>query len=186
VAASHRRLVFAFGILAALILSRLLSAFWEGYNAEQDHPLPNALFLVASLLIAFLAFPRQPALARQVDEKSPVKAVEYLKTNHLSGPMLNEYVYGGYLIWAAPEYPVFVDGRADVFEQTGVLAEFGRWATLQTDPRQLLDNYKINFCLLARKSPMAFVLPFLPGWAVIYSDSNSIIFMRIAATPEPK
>ena len=32
--------------------------------------------------------------------------------------MLNEYVYGGYLIWAAPENPVFVDGRADIFEWT--------------------------------------------------------------------
>jgi hypothetical protein len=29
---------------------------------------------------------------------------------------LNGYIFGGYLIWAAAEDPVFVDGRADVFE----------------------------------------------------------------------
>jgi len=182
----HRRLVFVFGILAAPILSRLLSTFWERYNPEQDHPLPNGVFLAASLLIAFLAFPDQQALARQVEEKSPVKAVEFLKVHHLSGTMLNEYVYGGYLIWAAPEYPVFVDGRSDVFEQTGILAQFGRWATLQADPRQLLDQYKINFCLLARNSPMAFVLPLLHDWTVIYSDDHSIIAVRNGATSEPK
>ena len=27
------------------------------------------------------------------------------------------------LMWAAPEYPVFIDGRTDVFEWTGVLRD---------------------------------------------------------------
>jgi hypothetical protein len=182
-AASHQRMVFVFGILAAPILSRMLSTSWDNYNPEQDRPLPNAIFLAASLLIAFLAFPNRQNLTRQVDEHSPVKAVEFIQTHHLSGPMLNEYVYGGYLIWAAPEHPVFVDGRGDVFEQTGVLGEFGRWASLQSDPTQLLDKYKINFCLLTRQSPMAFVLPLLPDWKAVYSDNNSVIFMRVSASP---
>jgi hypothetical protein len=180
-AASHQRMVFVFGILAAPILSRLLSTAWDNYNPEQDRPLTNAVFLAASLLVAFLAFPNQRALARQVDEKSPVKAVEFIKAHHLSGPVLNDYGYGGYLIWAAPEYPVFIDGRGDVFEQTGVLGEFGRWATLQIDPKNLLDKYKINFCLLTPNSPMAFVLPLLPDWKAIYSDNNSVIFIRVPA-----
>jgi hypothetical protein len=181
-AASHQRMVFVFGILAAPVLSRLLSTSWEGYNAEHDRPLANAAFLVTSLLIAFLAFPNRQNLTRQINENSPVKAVEFIKAHHLSGPMLNEYVYGGYLIWAAPENPVFVDGRADVFEQTGVLAEFGRWATLQSDPKQLLDKYKIDFCLLARSSPMVVVLPLLHDWTAVYSDDNSIIFVRRRVT----
>jgi len=95
-----------------------------------------------------------------------------------AGRMLNEYVYGGYLIWAAPEHPVFVDGRGDIFEATGVLGEFGNWATLQSDPKLLLDKYRIDFCLLARHSPMVTVLPLLHDWTAIYSDDNSVIFMR--------
>jgi hypothetical protein len=185
-ASGHRRLVFVFGILVGPILSRMLSTFWEGYNAEQDRPLPNAVFLAGSLLVAFLAFPNPGNLTRQVDENSPAKAVEFIKTHQLSGPMLNEYVYGGYLIWAAPEYPVFVDGRADVFEQTGVLAEFGRWATLQADPRELLDKYRVNLCLLTPKSPMAFVLPLLHNWTTAYSDNNSVIFVRSKPTSDLK
>jgi hypothetical protein len=185
-AASHQRMLFVFGILAAPVLSRLLSTSWEGYNPEQDRPLPNAVLLAASLLVALWAFPHRQALAKQVEEQSPVKAVEFIKTHHLSGRMLNEYVYGGYLIWAAPEHPVFVDGRADVFEQTGVLAEFARWATLQSDPKQLLDKYKIDFCLLARSSPMVVVLPLLHDWTTVYSDDNSIIFVRSDPTSEPQ
>jgi hypothetical protein len=176
-ALSHRRMLFVFGILAAPVLSRMLSDLWEGYDAEHDRPLLNAAFIVCSLLVAVWAFPGQHALAAQVEQTSPVKAVAFLKTHRISGRMLNDYVYGGYLIWEAPEYPVFVDGRADVFEWTGVLADYGRWATLESDPHGLLDKYKIDFCLISRNAPMARVLP-LMGWNLIYSDNLSVIFSR--------
>lgn len=177
-AAGHRRMLFAFGILAAPVLSRLLSTSWEGYDQEQDRALPNVVFIAASVMTILWAFPDQQMLAKQVEERSPVKAVEFIRSHHLYGRILNEYVYGGYLIWAAAEHPVFVDGRADVFEQTGVLGEFGDWATLQSDPNKLLDKYGIDFCLLTRKSPMTFVLPLLHNWTAIYSDDNSVIFIR--------
>jgi hypothetical protein len=175
-AASHVRMLFVFGILAAPVLSRQLSTAWDGYNAEKDRPLPNAVFIAASLLVVFLAFPNRQNLATQVEEQSPVKAVEFIKTHHLSGPMLNEWVYGGYLIWAVPEHPVFIDGRGDGFDVT----EFGNWAQLQSNPHTLLDKYGIRFCLLARRSPMVSVLPLLPGWKIVYSDNLSVIVARSA------
>ncbi len=181
-AVSHRRMMFVFGILVAPVLSRLLATLWDGHDAEQDHPIINAVFIAASLVVAFLAFPNRQNLLRQVNVGNPVKAVEFIKAHHLSGRMLNDYGYGGYLIWAAPEYPVFVDGRADVFEWTGVLEEFGRWATLQSDPNTLLNKYGIEFCLLGRQSPMAHVLPVMQGWKAIYTGNNSIIFERTAAS----
>jgi hypothetical protein len=183
-AASHERMIFVFGILAAPILSRSLSNSWDNYNREHDRHLPNTALLALSLIVAFRAFPDSHNLTRQVGEQSPEQAVEFMKAHHFSGRMLNEYVYGGYLIWAAPEYPVFVDGRSDVFEWTGVLGEFGRWATLQSDPNTLLDNYRIDFCLLARRSPTVRFLPLLRNWKAIYSDNSSVIFMRtVTRTP---
>ena len=174
-AVSHQRLVFVFGILAAPVLSRLLSDFWDGYRQDKDLPLPNAILIAASLLIAFRLFPTQATLAQQVEQASPVKAVDFIKTNHLSGRMLNEYVYGGYLIWAAPD-PVFIDGRADVFEWTGVLADFMQWETFQSNPNVLLEKYEIDFCLLARSSPMVTVMSLLKDWKIAYKDNNSVIF----------
>jgi hypothetical protein len=180
-AVSHERMLFVFGILAAPVLSRMLSTSWENYDAAQDRPWPNAAMLAFSLLIGFLAFPGRQNLTRQVEESNPVKAVDFIKSHHLSGPMLNEYVYGGYLIWAAPEYPVFVDGRADVYEWAGVLGDYGSWATLQSDPNSLLDMYGINFCLLTSESPMTHVMPLLHHWKKVYSDGSSVIFVRTAA-----
>ncbi len=181
-AASHERMLFVFGILAAPILSRLLATSWEGYDPEHDSPWANAVFLAASLSICFWAFPSRQEMANQLDQQSPVKAVEFMKSHHLSGHMLNEYIFGGYLIWAAPEEPVFVDGRGDVFEWTGVLEEYGNWATLKTDPTVLLDKYRIDFCLLTMQSPMVRVLRLLHDWNLVYSDNTSVIFMRTAKT----
>jgi hypothetical protein len=177
-AGSHDRMVFVFGILAAPVLSRMLSTSWDGYDPETDRIWPNAVLIAISLLVAFLAFPGAGNLAAQTEEKSPVGAVNFIKTHHLSGPMLNDYTDGGYLIWAMPEHPVFVDGRAEVFEWAGVLQEFGSWATLQTNPNTLLDKYGIQFCLLDANAPMAYVLPLMHNWKPVYSDNKSVIFVR--------
>jgi hypothetical protein len=177
-AVSHMRMLFLFGMLAAPVLSRLLADSWEGYDAKSDRIWPNAVMIGASLLAIFLAFPSSRSLAEQVENQSPQKAVAFIRANHLSGPMLNDYASGGYLIWAAPEHPVFIDGRTDIYEWSGVLGEFGAWATLQSDPNALLQKYKISFCLLNRQAPMARIFPLLHDWKMAYEDNNSVIFVR--------
>ena len=99
-------LVFVFGIVAAPILCRMLSALWPAYAPEQDHPWANALLLGLSVVMIYAAFPSRADLAVQVERQSPVGAVEYIHSHHLTGAMLNEYVFGGYMIWAAPDHPV--------------------------------------------------------------------------------
>jgi hypothetical protein len=177
-AVSHQRMTFVFGILAAPLVTRLCAEAWGASASERDHPVANAALIVASLLLAIAAFPQRAALMKQVEDHNPVKAVEFINAHPLSGHMLNDWIYGGYLIWAAPAHPVFIDGRGDVFEWTGVMSDFGNWATLREDPRILLDKYSIDFCLLSRGSPMSHVLPLLPGWRPAYSDDTAIVFVH--------
>jgi hypothetical protein len=180
-AGSHDRMLFVFGILAAPVLSRMLATSWDNYDPETDRIWPNAVMLALSLLVVFLAFPSAANLAAQAEEKSPAGAVRFIRSHHLTGPMLNDYTDGGYLIWAMPEHPVFIDGRGDVYEWTGVLQEFGSWATLQADPNTLLDKYNVQFCLLEVDAPMAYVLPLMHNWKSVYSDNKSVIFVRVPA-----
>jgi hypothetical protein len=178
---SHMRTLFAFGILAAPVLCRQIAGFWDGYERDKDPHWLNALMMGASLVVMFLAFPSTQGLQAQVEANSPVGAVGYIEGHHLAGPMLNDYTDGGYLIWASPEYPVFIDGRGNPYEDSGVLVEYGKWATLQADPQILLRKYGINFCLLGPDSPTIQVLNLLPGWEKVYSDGNSVIFLRRSA-----
>jgi len=176
-AVRHERMVFVFGILAAPVFCRLLAGAWHRYEADRDTVLPNfvALALLAPTIV--LAFPTPRSLAQQVREGNPVKAVEFLKRSRLPGRMLNDYVYGGYLIWAVPERKVFIDGRGDVFEWAGVFADYSNLIMLQ-EPQSVLQKYHIDFCLLVRDQPVARVLALLPGWRRIYSDKTSVIFAK--------
>jgi hypothetical protein len=176
-AASHVRMLFVFGILSAPILSRLIATSWSGYDARRDHPVANATLITLAMAVAFLAFPKHQNLEAQVERRSPVKALEFIRAHNINGPMLNEWLFGGYLMWAAPEYPVFIDGRGDVF-WPGVGEEFAKWAQLQSNPNTLLDKYRIGFCLLGRDSQMIAILRLLPGWKEVYSDDVAVVFVR--------
>jgi hypothetical protein len=171
-------MVFVFGILAAPVLCRLLATAWDQYESDRDRPGVNAVMLGLAALAVILGFPSPRRLEQQVNNNDPTKAVEFLKKAAISGRMLNEYVYGGYLIWADPSHKVFIDGRADVYEPAGVLADYARFVGLKEDPKSILDKYRIDFCLLARDEPVARVLPMIPSWKEIYSDRQSVIFAR--------
>jgi hypothetical protein len=177
-AVGHIRMLIVFGILVAPILSRQLTNVWENYEPAKDRILPNAIVVALSLAAVVVAFPSKRNLEEQVAAISPVKALDYIRTHKLTGPMLNDYTYGGYLIWAAPEYPVMIDGRTDLYEWSGFLSGYGRWATMQEDPNLLLQKYKVNFCLLSTQSQMINVLPLLPDWKLVYSDDNARVFVR--------
>jgi hypothetical protein len=175
-AVRHSRMLFVFGVLVAPVLCRLLSNACDQYESSRDRMAPNAIMMLIAVGVIVLAFPNASALDLEVKKNNPVKAVEFIRRTGLSGRMLNDYGYGGYLIWALPEHKVFMDGRADVYEWTGVMDEFAAWAMLQTDPKVLLEKYQIGFCLISRTAPMSYVLPYLPGWKLIYSDELSVIF----------
>jgi hypothetical protein len=174
----HQRMLFVFGLLVAPFLCRLLADTWDNYDSRRDLPVANALMMALFVYGIYWGFPAQAALEEQVSKGNPSRAVAYLRSSGVSGNMLNEYVFGGYLIWAAPEHKVFIDGRSDVYEWTGVLREFGDWATLQANPKELLDKYHVAFCLLSATSPMARVIPLIPGWTQVYSDDQAVVFTR--------
>lgn len=178
----HERLLFVFGIVNMPILCRLLASAWDGYEPSRDSKTLNATMIALAAIPVLLGFPSRRDLVAQIEKQNPVKGLDFINRAGLSGRMLNEYVYGGYLIWAAPNRKVFVDGRADVFEWTGVLDDYTKWISLQTDPKDILEKYNIDFCLLSQASPMARVVRLLPGWKSVYSDQMSLVFVRSAAS----
>lgn len=176
-AMQHARMVFIFGMVAAPLIAHLFGRECRE-DSRREHPILNAILIVCCFAAIIRAFPSPTAIQEQIRKASPVEAVNFIKRTGLRGPMLNEYVFGGYLIWALPEQKVFIDGRADVFDWTGIFDEYRRWSLLEEDPKLLLDKRNIRFCLLSISSPLAQVIPYLPGWHRVYSDSAAVIFAR--------
>ncbi len=180
-ALQHMRMLFVFGILAAPMLCRLVKDDWDYYEVKTDKPAVNAVAIVVALAGCFVRFPSDEDLRGRIEAQNPVAAVAYMREQGIQGRVLNEYTWGGYLIWQAPEYKTFIDGRTDIFDYTGVLNEYIAFHRVLEDPKTLLEKYAVEYCLLNKDTPVVSVLGYLPNWKQIYTDDLAVIF---AKTPE--
>ena len=55
------------------------------------------------------------------------------------------------------------------------------FAKLALDPVPILEKYGVKTCLLAKGSPAAHALAYLPGWHEVYADERAVIFTQSAA-----
>ena len=98
--------------------------------------------------------------------------------------MYNTYDFGGYLILTrGPENKVFLDGRSELYEPGGVLADYLAIADVKPGALSTLDKYGFQSCLLQRDEGLATVLAALPGWQEVYEDETSILFVRRSDSP---
>ena len=96
--------------------------------------------------------------------------------------MFNEDTWGGFLIWSmGTRHQVFIDGRADIYEYSGVLTDYVRIISLDRRTPELLQTYHLKACLLHRGTPLGTYFEALPGWKRVYKDQISTIFARSEA-----
>jgi hypothetical protein len=124
-------------------------------------------------------FPSNAKLQENASHTFPIKAAAYLAQHSVPGPMFNNYGFGGYLIYSlAPEYKVFLDGRGDIYERGGVLADYLHIAYLKPGAFTVLQHYGIRSCLVERNEALATALGNSPDWKKIYSDDLSVLYVR--------
>jgi hypothetical protein len=175
---TYIRFLFLLAVVIAPILAKILE-FVPPYRREMDTPVLN--FFVIILMIAGVVhyWPREARLQALIGEQYPVGAVSYLQAHPPSGPVLNFYLWGGYLNWRDPSVKVFLDSRVDIFEYSGALQDYLDLLALM-DPVPVLDKYKIRYVLFPRGEPLTYVLQHDPKWKVLYSDQISVLLERIS------
>jgi hypothetical protein len=94
-----------------------------------------------------------------------------------AGPVLNDYAFGGYLIFAG--IPTFIDGRGELYGGQ-FIARYNRDLLLADLPDflKLLDQYKLGATLLAPDTPAIALLDRLPDWQRVYSDDVAVVHKR--------
>jgi hypothetical protein len=104
-----------------------------------------------------------------------VESTACLMRENPPGPLFNDYNWGGYLIWTARDYPVYVDGRTDLYDDD--LLRGYLWATYaQAGWEDELSG--INVVLIAQSSPLARVLEMTSEWRVLCQDDLAVVFVR--------
>jgi hypothetical protein len=91
--------------------------------------------------------------------------------------VLNDYSFGGYLIFAG--IPTFIDGRGELYGGP-FIDRYNRAVALVDlgDFLKLLDEYKIGATLLAPRTPAVAMLDRLPQWQRVYSDDVAVVHKR--------
>ncbi len=175
----HARLVLIFVPFCTPLLAAMLSRWVPPYEPKKDKLAINAVLIVAIVVGIARFFPSQTQLESRVEEHWPVKAVQYLEQHPPPLPMFNTYSYGGYLIYKLDgRNKVFIDGRTDIYDQVGVLADYGSISRVEPIALHLLDVYGIQSCLIERNEALGTLLAASSRWQKVYADRQSALFVR--------
>ncbi|MDD5370232.1 MAG: hypothetical protein PHQ40_14210 [Anaerolineaceae bacterium] len=135
----------------------------------------TGVILAAALTrLYFVAYP--PMIAPQLTEMFPVGAVNWIREEKPPGRLFNSYNWGGYLEWNLPEYPVFVDGRTDLYNDE-IIGQWMNIVNLGEGWQATLDRWNIRLILLEPGRPVVGALA-QNGWRLFYSDSTSVVYGR--------
>jgi hypothetical protein len=166
-------------ILAPLYLAAPLSRQFRSVTRD-DLAGPARGLSVAALGVVFAA----TVLAQMRDVRparfnTPEAAVAAADLAH-AGPVLNDYGFGGYLIFAG--IPTFIDGRSELYGGA-FIERYNRGLSLVDldDFLKLLGQYRIAATLLEPGTPAVALLDRLPDWKRVYSDDVAVVHKRLAA-----
>ncbi len=185
------RNVAIFAVVSVPILSRYGTAAFESQFGELQFGRAKSVSktmamvnwaVLGLLLLAIvgqaIAVLSPAAIAAAERERFPVDAVAFIRENHPAGNMFNSYNIGGYLLYRLyPDYPVFVDGRTDLYDDA-FLRQYLR--TLNGDDwEDTFRQYDIRLVIVESGSLLEALLNNLADWRKIYHDSKTVIFENI-------
>ncbi len=154
---------------------------WSFPRRERERPHRSVINLILIALVAIGVILHlkyvsdENTVAAAVSRNWPVEAVHQLNASALTGNMFNNYNWGGYLMFAAQQHPVFIDGRTDLHRDT--LADYV--SALGTRGwRDVFEKWDIGIALIDSNSNLAAQLAAASDWRRDYTDNIASIFVR--------
>ena len=150
----------------------------------------NASLMGALAIAVVLSLPWvRPLLGQPVSlltEDTPVVAVEKLRAlppEERPKRLFHTTGFGSYLIWAAPEQPVFIDPRFEFYPVEQI--DDCRFAGAGYNVEEVMDRYRIDGLLLDRKSQKKLEERARASgrWCEVYRDATAVLM--VPARPAP-
>jgi hypothetical protein len=193
----HVRNVELLALLSPLLLAASLRAQWapQGKPAKQTEaldrffsrhaqPASRQAVIVAFVLAVGLAYIKvhQHGIAPP-EKRHPIAAVQAAKESDISGPVFNEYSFGGYLIFSG--IPAFIDGRADMYGDKFTKRYLEAFKLPHSNRLEaLLEEHRVHWTLLPPRSPAVDYLDTRPGWRRAYADDTAVVHVRDAGAAQ--
>jgi hypothetical protein len=185
---THIRFLYVFFLIAPIIVAREIAGqnpnvSFQTYatqvrDAVEQFIARNIKYFAAGfaafgVAAIFLLAPFSPPPDRNI-----AGAFAFIKTHNLSGPVFNEYNFGGPLIMQGVK--TYIDGRADQIFQGPFFDDYiatykpGGEATLA----KILETNKITWTIFPPDFYQNKWLATQAGWKQTYADANAVIFER--------
>jgi len=103
-------LICAVAILATATPAEELGGAQVNFAGARKN-VPLLAGVIVLLVVAYHCLPTNAEMEARLANVMPVKACNYIRTNHLPAPIFNEYRWAGFVMWELPEYPVAIDER---------------------------------------------------------------------------
>jgi hypothetical protein len=182
-----------FGIVAAPSLAAGLGQ-WSGAHGQgvprRNLPIANqSLALLVGLLVLctlpwFRPYLPLPERRGWLSPETPVAAVAALRRLPAATVGQPRRVFhsegaGAYLIWAAPEIPVFIDTRFELYPEAQWL-DYIALAQGRYNWQALLDRYQVDTLFLLREGHKSLLAAASasPLWQQVYEDAQTVILQR--------
>ncbi len=172
------------GLAAMATLPAIATALVPSRANAGRSPRWREALCAAAALAGLFALARAPQFKPGLDPQwaaVPVRATELAERLKLSGPVLNTFHYGGYLLWARGEaHPPLIDGRG-----MGSAEFRSRYARAHSEPAafdSLLAEWGFTHAVLQppehADDRMAAQLDSRPDWELIFADDAGLLFVR--------
>ncbi|MDQ7788271.1 MAG: hypothetical protein RDU01_11770 [Thermodesulfovibrionales bacterium] len=129
----------------------------------------------------YAAYSSRSWLGSHMEEFIPEKETKFIQENSLPGPVLNDYLTGGYMIWSMyPEYKVFIDPRYGPYVNT-VLPD---WLRIKTDLspeglQKFTSRYPFRIALIGLEEiDIICWLLKSPEWKLAYFDKAAVVIVH--------
>ena len=118
----------------------------------------------------------------------PIEEVEFIKKHKIPGPIFNDYVIGGYMIWSMyPDYKVFIDPRFGPY----IKQVWPDWLDLRNNLnpeglKKFTSKYHFKSALIHLREPnIIFWFLSSPGseWRFAYFDKNAAVIIHETLVP---
>lgn len=172
-ALTHGRHQMLLGVAAPLLLAPYLAQVWWA-RETRGQPLFAALaaFLLAITMVTRLMLP----VTRGDDPVTPASALAHVPRVLRETPVLNDYAFGGYLIWNGVK--PFIDSRADLYGDI-FLRDYAAITSPDKDAlAAALVHHHVRWTIFRSEAPVVKLLDATPGWRRFYADKLAVVHVR--------
>lgn len=112
-------------------------------------------------------------------EHYPARAVAFMQSHDLHGNILDNFLWGEYLIWhMAPGSKVFMDGRYDTVYPQDVLHAFMLFHFDRSGADAILARWQHDYVMLPPEDLANRVIARHSEWKLIYRDRDTLLYAR--------